>query len=84
MSVLLQPQLFPFDEFADLDDDNSRLALVLWMLPDTRLLRWLEDQRAGRRDAYPQAMLWRCIIAKLGYPVRSGLGIIVSFAASEL
>ncbi|HHX42902.1 MAG TPA: transposase [Chloroflexi bacterium] len=69
MSVLLQPQLFPFDEFADLDDDNSRLALVLWMLPDTRLLRWLEDQRAGRRDAYPQAMLWRCIIAKFVYQI---------------
>jgi hypothetical protein len=38
VSILLQPQLFPFDEFADLDDDNSRLALVLWTLPDARLL----------------------------------------------
>ncbi|MEA3403698.1 MAG: hypothetical protein U9R79_20815 [Armatimonadota bacterium] len=43
MSYLLQPALFPFDGFADLDDDNSRLALVLWVLPDGRLLRWLDE-----------------------------------------
>jgi hypothetical protein len=71
MSVLLQPQLFPFDEFVDLDNDNSRLALVLWMLPDTRLLRWLDEQRAGRRDDYPQAMLWRCVIAKFVYQIET-------------
>jgi transposase len=69
VSILLQPQLFPFDEFADLDDDNSRLALVLWTLPDARLLRWLDEQRAGRRDLYPQVMLWRCVIAKFVYQI---------------
>ena len=69
MSILLQPQLFPFDEFADLDDDNSRLALVLWTLPDARLMRWLDEQRAGRRDLYPQVMLWRCVIAKFVYQI---------------
>jgi transposase len=71
MSYLLQPQLFPFDEFTELDDDNSRLALVLLMLPDTRLLRWLSERRAGRRDDYPQAMLWRCLIAKFVYQIGS-------------
>jgi transposase, IS5 family len=76
MSILLQPQLFPFDEFADLDDDNSRLALVLWMLPDTRLVRWLNEQRAGRRDHYPQAMLWRCVIAKFVYQIDTFAGLI--------
>lgn len=69
MSVLLQPQLFSFDDFVEIDDDNCRLALVLWMLPDTRLLRWLDQQRAGRRDDYPQAMLWRCLIAKFVYQI---------------
>lgn len=69
MSVLLQPQLFPFDDFVEIDDDNCRLALVLWMLPDTRLLRWLDEQRAGRRDDYPQEMLWRCVVAKFVYQI---------------
>ncbi len=69
MSVLLQPQLFPFDDFVEIDDDNCRLALVLWMLPATRLLRWLDEQRSGRRDDYPQAMLWRCVIAKFVYQI---------------
>lgn len=69
MSVLLQPQLFPFDDFVEIDDDNCRLGLVLWMLPDTRLLRWLDHQRAGRRDDYPQVMLWRCVIAKFVYQI---------------
>jgi transposase/IS5 family transposase len=69
MSVLLQPQLFPFDDFVEIDDDNCRLALVLSMLPDTRLLRWLDQQRAGRRDDYPQTMLWRCVIAKFVYQI---------------
>ena len=71
MSYLLQPQLFPFDEFAELDDDNSRLALVLLMLPDERLLHWLNQLRAGRRDDYPQTMLWRCLIAKLVYQIET-------------
>lgn len=69
MSYLLQPQLFSFDEFANLSDDNSRLGLVLLALPDTRLLRWLNEQRAGRRDDYPLAMLWRCLIAKFVYQI---------------
>ena len=71
MSVLLQPQLFPFDDFVEIDNDNCRLALVLWMLPDRRLLRWLDRQRAGRRDDYPQAMLWRCVVAKFVYQIGS-------------
>jgi IS5 family transposase len=69
MSVLLQPQLFSFDDFVALDDDNCRLGLVLCMLPDTRLLRWLDEQRGGRRDDYPQVMLWRCVIAKFVYQI---------------
>jgi hypothetical protein len=76
MSVLLQPQLFPFDEFVDLDAATSRLALVLRMLPDERLLRWLDDQRAGRRGNYPQAMLWRCEIAKFVYQIDSFANLI--------
>ncbi len=69
MSILLQPQLFPFDDFVEIDDDNCRLGLVLWMLPATGLLRWLDEQRAGRRDDYPQVMLWRCLIAKFVYQI---------------
>ncbi len=43
-------QLFPFDEFANLEDDNSRLALVMFALEDTRLLRWLD--KLGRHRRY--------------------------------
>lgn len=69
MSYLRQPQLFPFDEFENLEDDNSRLGLVVFALEDTRLLRWLDKQRAGRRNEYPQEMLWRCWIARVIYQI---------------
>ena len=69
MSYLRQPPLLSFDKFQNLDGDNSRLGLVILALEDTRLLRWLEKQRAGRRNKYPQEMLWYCWLAKFVYQI---------------
>jgi transposase len=69
MSYLRQPPLFSFEQFDDFDDDNFRLGLVVLALEDSRLLRWLDQQRAGRRNKYPQEMLWRCYIAKFIYQI---------------
>lgn len=71
MSYLRQPPLLSFDEFQNLDGDNSRLGLVILALEDARLLRWLEKQRAGRRNKYPQAMLWHCWLAKFVYQIET-------------
>jgi len=71
MSYVLQGTLFSYDEFAEGTDDNTRLVATLRALPDEGLLRWLREQRGGRRDEYPQDVLWRCLIAKLVYQIRT-------------
>lgn len=71
MSYIRQPQLFTYEDFADAHDDNERLVLTLCALPDEKLLGWLYRQRKGRRDDYPLAVLWRCLIAKFVYQIRT-------------
>lgn len=71
MSYILQPQLFTYDQFVGEHDDNERLVLTLSALPDEKLLCWLSRQRKGRRDKYPLGVLWRCLIAKFVYQVRT-------------
>lgn len=71
MSYILQGQLDTYDRFAQAHRDNERLVLTLAALPDERLLRWFKQQRAGRRDEYPQEVLWRCLIAKYVYQLRT-------------
>lgn len=71
MSYIRQGQLFSFEEFVEIDDDNTRLALVLDALPDERLIRWLKKTRKGKRDDYPLEMLWRCVVAKFVYQIKT-------------
>ncbi len=71
MSHILQLQLEPFDRLVEAYDDNERLVMVLGALPDQRLLSWLERERAGRRNEYPQEVLWRCVVAKYVYQIRT-------------
>lgn len=71
MSYIRQPQLFTYDDFVGEHDDNERLVLTLSALPDERLVQWLCRQRKGRRDSYPLPVLWRCLIAKFVYQIRT-------------
>ena len=71
MSLIPQPQLFTYEDFVDEHDDNERLVLTLSALPHWKLLLWLHRQRKGRRDEYPVGMLWRCLIAKFVYQIRT-------------
>ena len=66
-----QGELFSYDDFVAETDDNTRLVLTLGALPDERLLWWLGRQRRGRRDEYPQEVLWRCVVAKFVYQIRT-------------
>lgn len=71
MSYIRQGQLFSYEDFVADEDDNTRLVLTLSALPDEELLAWLRGERRGRRDGYPQEVLWRCLIAKFVYQMVS-------------
>jgi hypothetical protein len=58
MSILPQPSLFSWKE-VEADGEISRLTRLLDVLPDQELLAALEAERAGKRDDYPLAALWR-------------------------
>ena len=71
MSYIRQASLFSYQEFFTEKDDNTRLLLVFDTLADARLLSWLQVQRRGRRNDYPLAVLWRCLLAKYVYQIRT-------------
>jgi len=71
MSYVRQGSLFSFEEFTNQHDDNTRLLLVLGALPDEKVLSLLEEHRAGRRNGYPPVVLWRCVIAKFVYQIKT-------------
>ena len=71
MSYILQRQLDTYDRLVEAYDDNERLVMALAALPDERLLSWLRGERAGRRNEYPQEVLWRCLVAKYVYQIRT-------------
>ena len=71
MSYVRQPQLFTYDDFVGEHDDNERLVLTLAALPDEKLLAWFNRVRKGRRNDYPLPVLWRCLIAKFVYQIRT-------------
>ena len=71
MSYVRQGELFSYEDFVGEHDDNERLVLTLSALPDEGLVSWLRAQRKGRRDDYPLEMLWRCVIAKYVYQIRT-------------
>jgi transposase len=66
----VQPQL-PFDEFVAVEDDNRRLVWVLGALPDELLLFYLHMVRGTHRNEYPVEMMWRCVVAKYVYQIKT-------------
>jgi hypothetical protein len=62
MSILPQPGLFSWQEVAA-TSEISRLTRLLDVLPDGELLAVLEAERAGKRNDYPLAALWRALLA---------------------
>lgn len=62
MSSLPQPGLFSGQE-VEATREISRLTRLLDVLPDHELIAALESERAGKRDDYPLAALWRALLA---------------------
>jgi hypothetical protein len=60
----------------ELTSEISRLTRLLDVLPDQELLAALETARAGKRDDYPLAALWRALLAGIvfGHPSLASLG----------
>ena len=71
MSGFAVDGLLPFDEFVAVEDDNRRLMWVLDALPAGGLVRHLREERDGRRNEYPIEMLWRCVVAKFVYQMKT-------------
>jgi hypothetical protein len=74
MSILPQPSLFSWQE-VEATSEMSRLTRLLDVLPDQPLLDALATERAGKRDDYPLAALWRTLLAGIvfGHPSLASL-----------
>jgi hypothetical protein len=74
MSILPQPALFSWQE-VEATSEISRLRRLLDVLPDQQLLAALEAERAGKRNDYPLAALWRGLLAGIvfGHPSLASL-----------
>lgn len=62
MSSLPQPRLFSWKE-VEATSEISRLTRLLAILPDEELIATLQAGRAGKRNDYPLAALWRALLA---------------------
>lgn len=70
MATIPQREIFTWKEIEKLGD-LERLRLVLENLPDERLMRQLEGQRAKGRDDYPVRAVWNSILAGVVYEHKS-------------
>lgn len=75
MSILPQASLFSWKE-VEQTSEISRLTRLLDVLPDQELLAALEAVRAGKRNDYPLAALWRALLAGIvfGHGSMASLG----------
>ena len=69
MAIIPQQELFSWEEIEELGD-LERLKLVLEYLPDEKLMRQMEKERAQGRDDYPVRAVWNSILAGVvfGHP----------------
>lgn len=74
MSILPQLHLFSWQE-VEATSEITRLTRLLDVLPDEALLAALEQERAGKRNDYPLAALWRALLAGIvfGHPSLAAL-----------
>lgn len=63
---LRQGGLFPFEEWIK-SDRSSRLLLVLEALDAERLIQALDQDRRGKRNEYPNRVMWYTIVAGVVY-----------------
>jgi hypothetical protein len=66
MAIIPQRNLFSWKEIENLGD-LERLRLVIRHLPDERLMRLLEVERAKGRDDYPVRAVWNTVLAGVVY-----------------
>ena len=62
MATIAQPFLFSWKEI-DAASDLDRLSLVLNVLPDEKLVLYLEQRRGKGRDDYPVRAMWNALLA---------------------
>ncbi|MBT7054996.1 MAG: transposase [Lentisphaerae bacterium] len=62
MAIIPQPYLFSWREI-ETTSDLGRLKLVLGVIPDERLVRFLEERRGKGRDDYPVRPCWNALLA---------------------
>jgi hypothetical protein len=62
MAIIPQRSLFSWEEIEELGD-LERLKLVVEYLPDEKLMRQMEKQRAQGRDDYPVRAVWNSVLA---------------------
>ena len=66
MAIILQKQLFGWQEIDELGD-LQRLLLVVNHLPDEKLMKKLEQERCKGRNDYPIRAVWNSILAGIIY-----------------
>lgn len=66
---IIQPALISYEHFASEGNDNQRLVMVLSTLNVDSLIYKLDLERNGRRNKYPNRMLWNTLIAAKVYGI---------------
>jgi hypothetical protein len=64
MFQMMQSSLFSWQD-VELSTDLQRFKLALRSLKAGKLVAALDEERKGRRDDYPNVVMWRCILAGL-------------------
>lgn len=75
MANIPQINLFSWQEI-DVASDLDRLRLVLAVLPDEDLMRYLERRRGRGRDDYPIRPVWNALIAGIIFQHKSAASLL--------
>ena len=70
MALIAQPFLFGWEEI-DAASDLDRLRLVINVLPDEKLVSYLEQRRGKGRNEYPVRPMWNALLAGVVFQHKS-------------
>jgi len=66
MAIIHEQELFSWKDLENLGD-LERLKLVIENIPDEKLMKFLEKNRAGGRNIYPIRPMWNTVLAGIVY-----------------
>ena len=75
MAILPDPCLFSWREIES-TSELSRLRLVLWVIPDEKLVRHLEERRGKGRDDYPIRATWNALLGGVVFQHESAASLL--------